>query len=137
MRRQNNRNQIRQIPNYDYKDRTFTNTRAPVYQPQDKTKLLRLDADIVEGAKMFVECSWFWPAMTENDSPERSSKPHSHDYDEIIGMVGTNTDDLYDLGAECEMTLNGEKNIVTKSRLIYLPAGFEPAHSNKRRYPDR
>ncbi len=109
----------------DYKERIIKNAWAPTYRPEDKMKLLRLDEDIVEGAKMFVECSWFWPAMVENESLERSSKPHSHTYDEIIGMVGTNPDDLYDLGGECEMTLNGEKNIVTKSCLLYLPTGFE------------
>jgi hypothetical protein len=43
----------------DYKERIYK-MRAPTYKPQDKTKLLRLDQDIVKGAKMFVECSWFW-----------------------------------------------------------------------------
>jgi hypothetical protein len=109
----------------DYKEKVIKNEWAPTYRTEDKMKLLRLDDDIVPGAKMFVESSWFWPAMVENESLERSSKPHSHTYDEIIGMVGTNPDDLYDLGGECEMTLNGEKNIVTKSCLLYLPTGFE------------
>ena len=109
----------------DYKDRTFKNAWAPTYRTEDKTKLLRLDQDIVPGAKMFVECSWFWPAMVENESLARSSKPHSHTYDEIIGMVGTNFDDLYDLDGECEITLNEEVNLVNNSCLIYLPTGFE------------
>jgi hypothetical protein len=109
----------------DYKAKSFKNEWAPEYRPQDKMKLLRLDEDIVKGAKMFVECSWFWPAMCENESLARSSKPHSHTYDEIVGMVGTNPDDLYDLGGDCEITLNGEKNIVSNSCLIYLPTGFE------------
>jgi hypothetical protein len=109
----------------DYRAKTIKNEWAPTYRPQDKMKLLRLDDDIVPGAKMFVESSWFWPAMVENESLERSSKPHCHDYPEIIGMVGTDPNDLYDLGGECELTLNGEKNIVTKSSLIYLPTGFE------------
>jgi hypothetical protein len=59
-------------------------------------------------------------AMVENESLERSSKPHSHDYDEIIGMVGTNPDNLYDLSGKCEMTLT-EKNLVTNSSLFILP----------------
>jgi hypothetical protein len=109
----------------DYKERIHKNAWAPTYRKEDKTKLLRLDEDIVEGAKMFVECSWFWPAMVENESLERSSKPHSHTYDEIIGMAGTNFEDLYDLSGDCEITLNGEKNIVSNSCLIYLPASFE------------
>jgi len=109
----------------DYKEKTVKNAWAPVYRTEDKTKLLRLDEDIIPGAKMFVECSWFWTAMCDNESLARSSKPHSHDYDEIVGMVGMNPDDLYDLDGECLITLNGEENIVTKSCLIYLPEGFE------------
>jgi hypothetical protein len=108
-----------------YPPRTNKPGWAPAYRPQDKTTLIRLDEDIIPGAKMFVECSWFWPAMVENESLGRSSKSHSHKYNEIVGMVGTNPDDLYDLSGECEITLNGEKNIVTNSCLIYLPAGFE------------
>jgi hypothetical protein len=109
----------------DYKPRVHKKDWFATYRPEDKTPLLRLDADIVKGAKMFVECSWFWPAMVDNESLARSSKPHCHDYDEIVGMVGTNPDDLYDLDGEAEITLNGEKNIVTNSCLIYLPTGFE------------
>ena len=72
----------------NYKERAFNNDWAPVYRPEDKMKLLRLDEDMVKGAKMFVECSWFWPAMVENESPGRSAKPHCHTYDEIVGMWG-------------------------------------------------
>jgi hypothetical protein len=109
----------------DYKEHPFKNEWAPTYRSEDKTKLLRLGDDNLPEAKMFVECSWFWPAMVENESLARSSKPHSHPYEEIVGMVGTNLDDLYDLDGECEITLNGEKHMVTNSCLIYLPTGFE------------
>jgi hypothetical protein len=108
----------------DYKPRVHKKDWFPTYRPQDKTPLLRLDEEIVPGAKMFVECSWFWPAMVENESLGRASKPHSHDYQEIVGMMGTNPDDLYDLDGECEITLNGEMNLVHNSCLIYLPSNF-------------
>jgi hypothetical protein len=97
----------------------------PTYRPVDKTPLLRLDGETFKGAKFFVSCSWFWTAMVENESLERNTKPHKHDYDEIVGMIGTNWDDPWDLDGEIELTINGEKNIVTRSSLLYLPAGLE------------
>jgi hypothetical protein len=96
----------------------------PTYRQVDKTPLLRLDGEVFKGANFFASCSWFWPAMVENESLERNTRPHAHDYDEIVGVVGTNFDDPWDLDGEIELTLNGEKNIVTRSSLIYLPAGF-------------
>ena len=63
--------------------------------------------------------------MVENKSEERFTKPHVHDYDEIVGVIGTNWDHPWDLDGEVEFTLNGEKNVVTRSSLVYLPAGLE------------
>jgi hypothetical protein len=100
-------------------------TWQPTYRQEDKTPLLRVDAEVLKGANFFASCSWFWPAMVENESLARSTKPHKHDYDEIVGMIGTNWDNPWDLDGEIELTLNGEKNIVTRSSLLYLPAGFE------------
>ena len=42
-----------------------------------------------------------------------------------LGLIGTNPDDPHDLGGEAEITLEGEKHVVNKSCLIYLPAGLE------------
>jgi hypothetical protein len=98
---------------------------APSYRPQDKTKILRLDEEVVKGAKLFASAVWFWPVMMEVDSSQRSTKPHVHTYDEVLGLVGTNPDDPSDLGGETEATLGGEKHVVNKSCLIYIPAGLE------------
>ena len=61
------------------------------------------------------------------------SRPHVHDFDEILGFYGSNPDDMYDLGGEIEIHLNGEKHILTKSTLIYIPAGLHhvPLYINK------
>jgi hypothetical protein len=103
-----------------------TNSWSPVYRPQDRTKILRLDKNSMRESKLFVECTWFWPAMVEDRTLEqRSTKPHVHDYDEVLGLVGTNRDDPHDLGGESEVYLGGERHIINKSCLIYLPAGLE------------
>jgi hypothetical protein len=101
------------------------NAWSPAYRPQDRTQLVRLDDAIVEGAKMYAHSAWFWPAMMETKPSERATKPHTHDYNEVLGLIGTNTDDPHDLCGESEITIGGEKHIVNKSCLIYLPAGLE------------
>ena len=96
----------------------------PKYRPEDKTELLYMDGDTFKDS-FYAECCWFWPAMVENPSLDRSSKPHKHDYHELIGVIGTNPDDPYDLCGEIEMWLGGERHILTKSSFIFLPAGLE------------
>ena len=91
----------------------------------DETPLLRIDAEVIKGISFFARCNWFWPSIVNNTLEERSTKPHSHTYDEVIGMVGTNPDDPTDLCGEIEINMDGEKHIVTKSSLVYIPAGLE------------
>jgi hypothetical protein len=98
---------------------------ARTLKPTEETHLLRIDAEIIKGLACFARCNWFWPSMMQNKPEVRSTKPHSHTYDEIIGLVGTNFDNAHDLGGEVEINMGGEKHIVTQSTLIYIPAGLE------------
>jgi hypothetical protein len=65
------------------------------------------------------------PAITENKSPSSDVKPHKHDYDEVLALIGSNPDDPNNLNGELEIFLNGEKHLITKSVMIFLPAGLE------------
>ena len=60
-------------------------------------------------------------------------RPHKHDNDEILGFYGSDPDDQYNLFGEVEMFIEGESHIITKSSLIFLPAGIEhcPLYINK------
>jgi hypothetical protein len=53
---------------------------------------------------------------------------HKHDYDELFAFIGTNPDDVYDLGAVCEMWLGEgeerEKVVFTTTSSLYIPAGL-------------
>jgi hypothetical protein len=90
-------------------------------------RVLYLDSDVVPGA-FYMECVWVMPrpaGSTSGDSARRvGTESHSHDYDEIIAFFGTNLDDPSDLGAEVELWLGDEKHIITKSSLVYIPAGL-------------
>jgi hypothetical protein len=96
-----------------------------VVSVKDETPLLRLDATRLKGINCCSVCNWFWPSLVKEKLEKRSTKPHSHDYDEIVGMVGTNPDDPNDLCGEIEITIDGEKHLVTQSCLVFLPAGLE------------
>ena len=50
---------------------------------------------------------------------------HSHDFDELIGFIGSNPDDPYDLGGVIEIGINGELHRLTRSSIIFMPAGMK------------
>jgi len=57
-----------------------------------------------------------------------TTRPHKHDYDEIFLFIGTNTDDVDDLGAEVEFWLGEgddlEAVVFNTSSCMFLPAGI-------------
>jgi len=90
---------------------------APVYNKYAK-RILWMDKDVVPGA-FNMNTSWYLKAsMTIDD------KPHTHDSDEIIGFFSNDASKPYDLGGEIEIWLEGEKQIITKSCMIFVPAGM-------------
>lgn len=95
-----------------------------------------LDSNNMPGSFQ-MNTSWYF-APTVNNSPDApktpfAMKPHVHDCDEVLGFYGSDPQDPYDLGGEVEIHINGEKHILTKSTLVYLPAGLVhlPLYVNK------
>ncbi|MBN1176114.1 MAG: hypothetical protein JXA51_00390 [Dehalococcoidales bacterium] len=90
-------------------------------------RVLFMDSEIVPGA-FYMECVWILPRPAGAPPPDPSksgvTEPHAHDYDEIIGFIGTDNDDPYDLGAEVELHLGEEKHLITKTSLVFIPAGL-------------
>lgn len=84
------------------------------------TLLFRFDEKRFEGVPFFTDCAWVWPKPEEIVMEAES---HSHDFDELITLFGTNPDDPRDLCAEVEFWLGDEKHILTSSCLIYVPKG--------------
>jgi hypothetical protein len=92
-------------------------------------RVLYLDSELIPGA-FYMECVWVMPrpALSEKEveaAKAVSPKAHTHDYDEVIAFFGTNHDDPYDLGAEVELWLGDEKHIITKTSLVFIPAGLK------------
>jgi hypothetical protein len=94
-----------------------------------------MDEEVIPGA-FYAECTWIWPDNWPGQKPGRLAptyeerrllspiKPHSHSSIEVLTMFGTNVDDPGDLGGEVEFWLEDEQFMLTKSFLVYIPAGM-------------
>ena len=96
----------------------------PEYRGDELKSMLYLSDDVVKGA-FYVEAAWFFPGMVIQNDSQDTIKPHAHDYDEVQAVFGTNLEDPYDLGGEMEFYIDGEKQVITKSCLIFLPKGLK------------
>ena len=68
-----------------------------------------------------MESVWF---HTSNDT---GPETHAHDFDEVIGFIGSDPENPEDLGAEVRFFLGGEEATITRNCIIYVPRGT--AHS--------
>ena len=86
--------------------------------------VLWLDDRVVPGC-FYSEYAWHFPPEGRPLVPTVGPKPHSHPFDEVISFVGTNPDDLFDLGGEIELWLEDRRFLLTRSFLVYVPAGMK------------
>lgn len=98
------------------------NTGTPEFQAMYKRfakRILWIDGNMVPGAFQ-MNTAWY------KNVPERDPifDEHAHDSDELIGFFSSDPENPYDLGAELEVTINGEKHLVNKSSLIFVPANM-------------
>jgi quercetin dioxygenase-like cupin family protein len=82
------------------------------------TRILWLDENVVPGA-FHMNTAWYLKAAATLEST-----PHTHDSDEIIGFFGNNPADPYDLGGEIEIWLDDEKHILSRTCMLFVPAGL-------------
>jgi hypothetical protein len=82
------------------------------------TRILWLEDEIMKGASSVI-LSWYWKATDTEGSPS-----HTHEFDEIIGFIGSDPQNPYELYGEVEFWLEDEKYLLTKSCLIFAPSGL-------------
>lgn len=84
------------------------------------TRILWLDENVVPGA-FHMNTAWYLrPTPTTLES-----RPHTHDSDEIIGFFGNDPADPYDLHGEVEIWLEDEKHVISRTCMIFVPAGMK------------
>lgn len=104
--------------------------------PKDRAhRIVYLDAETVPGATFYAEALWFWPrgGAPKPGEPDTAPQAHTHPFPEMIAFFGTNPDDIHDLCGEVELFIGGEKHVMTRSFVAFIPAGLEhcPLHINR------
>jgi hypothetical protein len=97
------------------------NPGTPEFQAMYKKfshRILWIDDKVCPGAFQ-MNTAWYYAV------PERDPvfEEHTHDDDEIVGFFSADPEHPYDLDAELTFSINGEEHIITKSTLIFCPAG--------------
>ena len=107
-------------------DSDKANLQLPAYRletdPEIVKRIVHVDADTVPGAEFYSEAKWILPDSKEDIRPVES---HTHSFGELIGFFGFNYDDIQDLGAEIEFTIDNETHKITKSFAAFVPAGIQ------------
>lgn len=91
-------------------------------------RILWMDGDVCPGAFQ-MNTAWYY-AVPEKDPV---FEEHSHDSDELIGFIGSDPEHPYELGAEIVVSINGEDHRLTKSSIIFVPAGLPHARISIKR----
>jgi hypothetical protein len=79
----------------------------------------------INGTEHFPELGYWFRAFYVAE-PFVMEKPHTHDYDQVFHVMGTNPKDITQLDAEVEIYLGkeGEKVVITSPSIIYVPKGM-------------
>lgn len=84
-------------------------------------RIVWVDGEVVPGAFQ-MNTAWY-DAVPERDP---IFMEHCHeDADELIGFLGSDPSNPNDLGGEIEFSLDGEAHLLTKSTIIFAPAGIK------------
>lgn len=75
-------------------------------------------ADIA-GSKVHMAYSW----IGSTSDRVHWVDPHAHAYDEILMWMGSDPDNLKDLGGTIAMTIEDEEHLITTTGSVYIPAG--------------
>lgn len=110
------------------------------YEAAGRKRIHWMDGTVMPGA-IQINTAWYFAANHEHMDKVAAEqgpdgvigKPHVHEVNELLCFYGSNPEDPYDLGGEVEIWIEGEPHILTKSSLIWLPAGVShlPLYVNK------
>jgi quercetin dioxygenase-like cupin family protein len=84
---------------------------------QDKSRIAWLDDSVIQGA-FYLSARWY--AKPTGDRNEN----HHHDFDEVLGFIGSDWEKPGELNGEVELWLEDEKYILTKSCVVFIPKGL-------------
>ena len=82
--------------------------------------LLWIDGEKLPGAP-YMESVWFCKPKPERDAMDI---PHTHEFDEFLGIIGSDPDHPEELNGEAHIWVDGEELVTTKSFLLCVPRGM-------------
>ena len=92
-------------------------TKDPV--PGVKTTHLITATDKVIDKYFYTDTTWLWKGAAK----EPVGQAHTHDYFQVIGLIGGYPGNDQDLDGEITIWFDGHKETFTKSHLIFIPPG--------------
>jgi hypothetical protein len=87
-------------------------------------RITYIDADTVPGAKFYNECMWILPGDKSKEGKVLADS-HTHKFGQHLAFYVYDYNDIHDLGAEIEFTIDGEKHIIKESFSAFIPAGVQ------------
>jgi hypothetical protein len=84
------------------------------------TRMTWLDDSVIPGA-FYVSCSWYYKASGSG----KGLPAHTHDFSEVLGFYGSDTQNPRDLGGEIEFWLEDEKHVLNSSFSVFIPKGMK------------
>ena len=80
---------------------------------------------LVPGSNVYLEISWIY----EMPHPSLVVPPvHSHPFDQVTMLIGSDPHNPEYLGAEVESYLGGEKIVSDKTNAVFMPKNVEHGH---------
>jgi len=76
---------------------------------------------LIPRIKQLIEVGWIWDIPNPNPIVDE----HTHDFDEIFLLIGTDLANPEDLGAELEFMVDGEPIKIDKTSALYVPKGVK------------
>jgi len=86
------------------------------------TALFNLNDKIIKGA-YYVDCHWLW--KTHGTQGIQTEIAHTHDFDEVLGFIGSSRENPRKLNGEIEFWLEDEQYVIDYSCLIFVPRGLK------------
>jgi len=88
----------------------------------ESTPLFNLNDNIIKGS-FYVDCHWLW--KTHGVQGIQTEIAHTHDFDEVLGFIGSNRENPRQLNGEIEFWLDDEQYVIDYSCLIFVPRGLK------------
>ncbi len=112
--------------NLKYADRIISNTGF------ESTHVMKVDRNRLKDF-FAADCTWFW----KSEPDQIVDGTRISEANQVIGLVGAFPDEPTSLGGEMTVWVDGKKNTLKKSSLIFVPAGvpFGPVKINHMEHP--